>query len=92
MLCRVLCCVLCVGQVKTKKMSHEKRAKVDAQIAKLEKALRYVEQQRVSDRGRQADDGPACCTCSCMLLSAAVAGDCMLVAFGGKVAAAADHV
>jgi hypothetical protein len=39
-------------QAKTKKMSEEKRVKVDAQIAKLETALSYVEQQRVSAAAR----------------------------------------
>jgi hypothetical protein len=34
--------------VKTKKMNAEKRAKIQGQIDKLEKSLKYVEQQRVS--------------------------------------------
>jgi hypothetical protein len=37
--------------VKTRKMSAEKQAKIQGQIDKLEKSLKYVELQRVSGRG-----------------------------------------
>lgn len=41
---------------KTKKMNAEKRAKIQGQIEKLEKSLKYVEQQRVSARAVLAGD------------------------------------
>jgi hypothetical protein len=40
--------------VKTRKMSAEKQAKVQGQIDKLEKSLKYVELQRVSARAATA--------------------------------------
>lgn len=47
-------------QAKTKKMSAEKQAKIQAQIEKLEKSLKYVECQRV-----RMEAFVKCDTCNC---------------------------